>query len=64
MQGYVGMVKHMIEKIKDEMNDNPKVIATGGLSFIFKPLHEIFDDIDIHLTLNGLLSVVDQSENL
>ena len=58
MQGYVGLVKHMIEKTKEEMNDSPKVIATGGLSFIFKPLLlEVIDEIVPHLTLDGVLAI-------
>ncbi|MDP4680508.1 MAG: type III pantothenate kinase, partial [Cyclobacteriaceae bacterium] len=53
MQGYVGLVKHMIEKTREEMKENPKIIATGGLSFIFKPLHNIIDEINPNLTLDG-----------
>lgn len=54
MQGYVGMVRHMVSQIKKEMGGNPKVLATGGLSFIFEPLHDIFDELDVNLTLDGL----------
>lgn len=54
MQGYVGMVRHMVSQIKMEMGGNPKVLATGGLSFIFEPLHDIFDELDVNLTLDGL----------
>lgn len=58
MQGYVGLVKHMIEKTKEEMKDSPKVIATGGLSFIFKPLLlEVIDEIVPQLTLDGVLAI-------
>ena len=63
MQGYVGLVKHMIEETKKEMKSKPKVIATGGLSFIFKPLHDIFDALDVNLTLQGLLSILNQSKS-
>ncbi len=62
MQGYVGLVKHMIEKTKEEMNDTPKVIATGGLSFIFKPLLQGYiDEIVPHLTLDGVLAIRSQA---
>ena len=54
MEGYVGLVEHMILQFQKEMNSQPKVIATGGLSFIFKPLHHLFDDMDVNLTLDGL----------
>ncbi|SMD38034.1 type III pantothenate kinase [Reichenbachiella faecimaris] len=54
MQGYVGLVRHMVSQIKAEMGGSPQVIATGGLSFIFKPLHDLFDAVDVNLTLDGL----------
>lgn len=54
MQGYVGMVRHLVDQVKAEMGGDPKVIATGGLSFIFKPLHNLFDEMDVNLTLEGL----------
>lgn len=57
MQGYVGLVKHMVEMTSLEMKESPKVIATGGLSFIFKPLHEIIDEINPNLTLDGILAI-------
>ncbi|WP_109831006.1 type III pantothenate kinase [Reichenbachiella versicolor] len=55
MQGYVGLVRHMVNETKKHHAHPPKVIATGGLSFVFEPLHDVFDEIDVHLTLNGLL---------
>ncbi|WP_420579771.1 type III pantothenate kinase [Reichenbachiella sp.] len=60
MQGYVGMVRHMVNQMKIEMRGNPKVIATGGLSFIFKPLHDLFAEMDVNLTLDGLRVMLDR----
>ncbi|WP_422362237.1 type III pantothenate kinase [Reichenbachiella sp.] len=60
MQGYVGMVRHMVNQVKVEMGGNSKVIATGGLSFIFKPLHDLFDEMDVNLTLDGLRVILDR----
>ena len=60
MQGYVGMVRHMVNQVKSEMEGKPKVIATGGLSFIFKPLHDLFDEMDVNLTLDGLRVISDR----
>ena len=64
MQGYVGLIKHMVEMTKKEMHGTPKVIATGGLSFIFKPLHNLIDEIDPNLTLNGVLEIRRKWESL
>ncbi len=59
MQGFVGLVRHMVSETKKLHSKEPKVIATGGLSFVFKPLHDVFDEIDRDLTLNGLLEILD-----
>jgi type III pantothenate kinase len=53
--GYEGMVKHMLQRIRTELNDDSlKSVATGGLSSIIPSLKETFDHIDPNLTLNGL----------
>lgn len=52
--GYVGLVKEIVHRMKGELGDSYKVIATGGLSKILGPLEQIFDDIDPQLTLNGI----------
>ncbi|HEY5750327.1 MAG TPA: type III pantothenate kinase [Chryseolinea sp.] len=53
--GYEGMVKHMLQRIRMELNDDSlKSVATGGLSSIIPSLKETFDQIDPNLTLNGL----------
>ena len=57
MQGYVGLVKHMVAETAKELGSNPKIIATGGLSFIFKPLHDTIDKILPNLTLDGILKI-------
>lgn len=54
MWGYIGMVEKMISKIKDEIGDDCKVIATGGLSSKLMQLHPLFHEIDVNITLNGL----------
>jgi len=52
--GYIGLVKHLITEIKKEIGTDAKVIATGGLSAVLSDLHTQFDEVDIHLTINGL----------
>ncbi|MEL6864131.1 MAG: type III pantothenate kinase [Bacteroidota bacterium] len=52
--GYVGLVKHLLEHIRQEMGADVKVIATGGLSSVLKPLAPEFDEIDRRLTIEGL----------
>lgn len=52
--GYVGLVKHMIQEIRNELGADFKTVATGGLSNVLLPLGEIFDYKNPNLTLEGL----------
>lgn len=54
LRGYVGLVKEMLTLSKQEIGENTKAIATGGLSSILTPLESEFDEIDLWLTLDGL----------
>lgn len=54
VHGYVGLVEHLVAKIKEEMKGRVTVIATGGLHRIIAPLTNVFDIVDPDLTLNGL----------
>ncbi len=53
--GYTGLVKELVQQIKDELQSpNCIIIATGGLAFVMKPLQSLFTEIDVNLTLDGL----------
>lgn len=54
LHGYVGLVRHNIQMIVNEMQEPYSCVATGGLSSILKPLENDFDVIDPYLTLEGL----------
>ncbi len=52
--GYVGLVEYLVGRIKDEMEGDPMVIATGGLASVIVPETKVIDVIDPDLTLHGL----------
>lgn len=52
--GYVSQVDGIIEKIKNEVGLNPKVIATGGLAGHIAKESRAINVVDSHLTLKGL----------
>ncbi|MFC3040962.1 type III pantothenate kinase [Virgibacillus xinjiangensis] len=52
--GYVGQVDSIVERIKREMDTNPKVIATGGLAPLISDKSTTIDVVDPYLTLKGL----------
>ncbi len=54
LHGYIGLVKHLVSNTKSELGTECKVLATGGLSSILKPLHDEFDIVDTRLTPEGL----------
>lgn len=53
--GYVGLVKEVIAKVREQESGRAfKIIATGGLSLVLDPLRNEFDHVDKNLTLKGL----------
>ena len=59
IHGYIGLVEHMVGKMKAEVGGELKVIATGGLSKTMASLTTVFDTIDPDLTLDGLAYVAE-----
>lgn len=52
--GFLGMVEGFIDRINDEVNDSCFVIATGGVSHVYKPLTDKINIGDRLHTLKGL----------
>ena len=56
--GYIGQVEYIVKKMKSEMmikdNEDPLVIATGGLANLISKETEIIDVVNTDLTLEGL----------
>ena len=52
--GYLGMVEGFIDRINDEVGEDCFVIATGGVSHVYKPLTDKIHIADRLHTLKGL----------
>ena len=57
--GYIGQVEYIVKKMKEEMkklktNEEPFVIATGGLANLIAKETDVIDKVDSELTLEGL----------
>ena len=54
LYGYACLVDGLVERIKEEVKSNPKVIATGGLAKIIASETKSIQIVDEMLTLEGL----------
>jgi type III pantothenate kinase len=52
--GYLGLVDGILERLLDEMGEETKVIATGGLGPMIGPGSKYIKNVDDFLTLEGL----------
>lgn len=52
--GFLGMVEGFIDRINNELNDDCFVVATGGVSHVYKPLTTKIHVVDRLHTLKGL----------
>lgn len=53
LHGYTGLVKHIVQQVQQEIGEDCKVVATGGMATQL-PLEDCVDVIDKHLTLDGI----------
>ncbi len=54
VHGYFGLVEELLTKIKKEIGDNPKVVATGGFANLIAENTTQIDIIEENLLLDGL----------
>lgn len=65
--GYKGLVESLISQMKNDLRAKNakngtnladiKVVATGGLNSVLKPITDVFQDVDKELTLKGLYRI-------
>ncbi|WP_135078012.1 type III pantothenate kinase [Terasakiella sp. SH-1] len=62
--GYIGMIEGLTQRMKDEFGQEMTVIATGGLSSLFKKSTDVIQYSDTDLTLRGLLAIYKRNQNV
>ena len=55
--GYVSLIEGMVQRITEEFGAPMKVIATGGLSTLFREATDSIEQTDADLTLRGLFII-------
>jgi type III pantothenate kinase len=59
--GYAGLVDAMVRRIKGELGEHARVIATGGLAQRIAAESETIERVEPHLTLEGLRILFDKN---
>lgn len=62
--GYLGLVDGILARIKREVPELRRVVATGGLAPLFAEESEHIDEVDPELTLKGLKLIYDRNRSL
>lgn len=52
--GYVGLIEGLVARIRTELGDRARVIATGGMAHILAEQTPVIEGVDPMLTLEGL----------
>jgi len=60
--GYVGLVSHIVHKIKAELGREATVVATGGMALMLAEDCKVIDHLDGLLTLKGLRLIHERNQ--
>ncbi|MBR4082333.1 MAG: type III pantothenate kinase [Clostridia bacterium] len=60
--GYVGMVRNIVRKMKQELGREAMVVATGGMAVLFAEDAKCIDKLDGLLTLKGLRLIYERNK--
>ena len=58
--GYISLIEGLVTRIKEEVGQSMRTIATGGLAPLFKNGTDLIDELESDLTLHGLRLVYDR----
>lgn len=59
--GHVAMIEGLVARLRKQVGTHTRVIATGGLALLFSEHTELFDIVEVDLTLHGLAILAQRS---
>ena len=59
--GYVGLVRNIVRKIRQELGEDAYVVATGGMALMIAEESNVIDKLDGLLTLKGLRLIYERN---
>ena len=59
--GYVGLVRNIVRKIRQELGEDAYVVATGGMALMIADESNVIDKLDGLLTLKGLRLIYERN---
>ena len=60
--GYVGLVRNIVRKIRQELGEDAYVVATGGMALMIADESKVIDKLDGLLTLKGLRLIYERNK--
>jgi type III pantothenate kinase len=62
IHGYAGLVDGLVERMRREMDGNPRVVATGGHASLIADATRSIEIVNPDLTLEGLRMLFERSQ--
>ncbi len=60
--GYAGLIDALVDRIRSELGDDPRIVATGGLAGLIASETKSIRRVEPFLTLEGLRLIYERNQ--